>query len=165
MSWNNRGVVGISVIGNFEKDVLVKEQKQSLEKFLTVLSQKYGINTNTTITGHRACKVSEECLTRDFDIKSLVGHRDVGFTSCPGTNLYAELTNNLIPKLNKVSKNNILVANTVYKPETLIKPTSLTKPKTNIGQPTPNVPENFGPMIRIRLSVPKSKTLELEATE
>ena len=77
VSWNNRSSVGISVIGNFEVDVLVKEQQKAIEAFMTVLSKKYGIDTNITRTGHKACKVNEACLTRDFDITSLVGHRDV----------------------------------------------------------------------------------------
>lgn len=159
VNWNNRGTVGISVIGNFEVDAIVKEQQQSIGEFMVVLSKKYGIDTNVSRTGHKACKVDEECLTRDFDTTSLVGHRDIGNTSCPGTNLYAELTNTYIPKLGEATRNNVLIENPVYRPETLKPPVK--SPDINI----PPVTEHLGPMIRIKISVPNLKKIELEATE
>ncbi len=168
-SWNNRGTVGVSVIGNYEKDKLVKEQKATLEKFLTALSKKYGIDTNTTLTGHKACKVDEECMTHDYEMKGLVGHRDVGFTSCPGANLYAEINDRLLPKLNASSKGYLVNANPTIRPETIKKAKPIvivnprTDPKTNPA--TPNVATNDGPNIRIKLSVPVLKKIELEAVE
>lgn len=69
--------MGVSVIGNFESDALVKEQQASLDKLLTALTRKYGISTSTITYGHKACKVDEECATLDFEIPSIVGHRDV----------------------------------------------------------------------------------------
>lgn len=160
VTWNNRGTVGISVIGNFEKDTLVKEQRATIQKFLLAISKKYGIDTNTDQKGHKACKVEEECLTRDFDIKSLVGHRDVGYTSCPGANLYKALTETFIPELNGSTRNTTLIANSVYKPETLKK----TESTPEISKPIPE--EALGPTIRIKLSVPTNlKKIELEATE
>lgn len=158
-SWNNRSSVGVSVIGNFEKDVLVKEQQAAIGKLLSALAAKYGIDTNAKRAGHKACGVSEECMSRDFEIQGIVGHRDVGATSCPGANLYRELTDVYIPELNKTTRNNVLIANAVYKPETL-KP-AVTKPDltdTNSAAPLSN-----GPTIRVKLSIPEMKTIELEA--
>lgn len=163
VSWNNRGTVGISVIGNFEVDTLVKEQQEAIGKLLAALAKKYGIDTNIARTAHRACKVGEECLTRDSEIKSLIGHRDAGYTSCPGANLYAELTKTYVPTLGKATLGNKLVENPVYKPETLVQPTS-NPDLTDTGN-NASAQISDGPTIRVKLSLPDLKKVELEAID
>lgn len=86
--WNNKSTVGVSVMGNFMQDSVVSEQQQSLANIVTHLAQKYGIDTHKTSIGHKECATSD-CLIKDFPVANLSGHRDVGSTSCPGTNLYS----------------------------------------------------------------------------
>jgi hypothetical protein len=79
-------------MGNFENQNVVKEQKAAIISTITFLAQKYGIDIGKKTMGHKACKVGEECATRSSEILSLMGHRDIGYTSCPGANLYSLLT-------------------------------------------------------------------------
>lgn len=89
---NNLGSVWVSVIGNYEHMNLNRDQRKWLEDLLVILSKKYGINVTESTTGVRTCKNgSSECLFDESLIKRLHGHRDVGYTSCPGTNLYNTL--------------------------------------------------------------------------
>jgi hypothetical protein len=164
-NWNNSSTVGVSVIGNFETDRLVKEQKAALPIILGGLARKYGIDTNTSIMGHRACKVDDLCNTTDSLTLGIVGHRDIGATSCPGTNLYNFLLDNLRPKLAEQTRGYTLIANSVYRPETLARPIE------NPLKPTENTllvnPTNLnkGPPIRIKLSISELDRIDLEVLE
>jgi len=87
--WNNESTVGISVMGNYENATLNEAQQNALTSLTTSLSKKYGINLNTQVDSHKECKTGvASCLLIDFKTPSLVGHKDVGYTSCPGKNLY-----------------------------------------------------------------------------
>lgn len=108
-------------MGNFDGVGIVKEQKESILKTLSFLAKKYGIDTGKEADGHKACKVGQECATVDFKTTSLVGHRDVGYTSCPGKNLYTALTDNYQVQLATETKGYQLNGNRVYKPKTLYK--------------------------------------------
>ena len=107
------------MVGNFEKGVVVREQKKALFELTSALAKKYGIDTNKELMGHKACKVGEVCTTIDTLSGGIVGHRDVGFTSCPGTNLYSLLVDELRPALNAETLGYIPIANPVYRAETL----------------------------------------------
>lgn len=63
----NYHTVGINVTGNFEKEIPTKQQIDSLETLLVFLCQTYHIQP---------------------DRMTIVGHRDVNSTDCPGRNLY-----------------------------------------------------------------------------
>ncbi len=69
--------------------------------------------------GHKACKVDQECITTDALTSGIVGHRDVGFTSCPGKNLYTVLTDELRPALESETRGYTPVINPVFRPATL----------------------------------------------
>ena len=90
---NNLGSVGVSVIGNFEHMTLNKDQRKWLESVLITLAKKYGISVNEMTTGVRTCKSwsASDCLFDENSVFRLHGHRDVGYTSCPGTKLYSLL--------------------------------------------------------------------------
>lgn len=90
-SWNNRSTVGVSVIGNFEVDNVNADQEAGIKAVLQSLSKKYGIDFSKTSYSHRECKGSATCEVEDYETPNLVGHRDVGYTSCPGKNFYAML--------------------------------------------------------------------------
>ncbi len=63
----NYHTVGINVTGNFEKETPTQNQLASLEKLLVFLCQTYDIRPSAA---------------------TIVGHRDVNSTDCPGKNLY-----------------------------------------------------------------------------
>lgn len=88
--------MGVSVIGNFEVDNVNSDQEAGVKSILQSLSKKYGIDFSKTSFSHRECKSSAGCDVEDYQTPNLVGHRDVGYTSCPGANFYAK-----IPSLKK----------------------------------------------------------------
>lgn len=63
----NYHTVGVNVTGNFEKETPTKRQIASLEKLLVFLCQTYDIHPSAA---------------------TIVGHRNVNSTDCPGKNLY-----------------------------------------------------------------------------
>ena len=63
----NYHTVGINVTGNFEKETPTQNQLAALEKLLVFLCQTYDIRPSAA---------------------TIVGHRDVNSTDCPGKNLY-----------------------------------------------------------------------------
>lgn len=63
----NYHTVGINVTGNFEKETPIQSQIASLEKLLVFLCQTYDIHPSAA---------------------TIVGHRNVNSTDCPGKNLY-----------------------------------------------------------------------------
>lgn len=86
--WNNKSTVGISVMGNFQNDSVIQDQEDGVRRAVNYLVAKYGVDLSKTSIGHKECKTSDTCLLKDFSVPNLIGHRDVGFTSCPGDNLY-----------------------------------------------------------------------------
>ena len=69
----NYHTVGINVTGNFEKEVPTDAQMKSLTELVTALCRIYHIDPGPA---------------------TIVGHRDVNSTDCPGKNLYR-----LLPQL------------------------------------------------------------------
>ncbi|MFC1678854.1 peptidoglycan recognition family protein, partial [Elusimicrobiota bacterium] len=67
----NRGNIGISLMGNFNKQQPTKEQLESLTRLAAFLAMKYGID-----------------VTREGKFE---GHYRYGNTSCPGKNVIAVL--------------------------------------------------------------------------
>lgn len=101
----------MSVMGNFMVDSVVSEQREAVANMVEYLSKKYGIDIHKTSTGHKECK-DDTCLLDDFPIPNLTGHREIGFTSCPGDNLFA-----LIEDLRKTETASIgrkVVINSTY---------------------------------------------------
>ncbi len=92
--WNNKSSVGVSIMGNFQTDHLVGEQETALKNIIEFLSKKYGIDVQKTSVGHRECPSngSQPCtLLQDYQTYNLLWHKEVGYTSCPGSNLVSIL--------------------------------------------------------------------------
>jgi len=81
---SNVNTIGISLMGNFMRDQPTKNQVSSLAKLINALARKYNLNVGGNNTFHGESK------------STLLGHRDLGATSCPGDNLY-----NVLPLLRK----------------------------------------------------------------
>lgn len=138
--WNNKSSVGVSVMGNFMVDSVVAEQEQAVKDAIEYLSKKYGIDIHKTSIGHKECK-DDSCLLSDFSVPNLTGHREIGFTSCPGDNLFVLL--NDIRKTETASIGRTPIVNPAYR-------------STQVASIAPSTPSNAlldkGPTIRIRLS-------------
>lgn len=67
---HNYNSIGINVTGNFEEEIPTDAQLQSLEQLIAALCRLYGITPTD---------------------QTIIGHRDVNSTDCPGRYLYAKL--------------------------------------------------------------------------
>lgn len=106
-SYNNIGSVGVSVLGNYENSSLNYSQETSLKNFIDYLTTKYGINVNSQVKWFKKC-LSTKCYPIQMvTTPALIGHMDVGYTDCPGKNIYnklpwwrAQIAKNIAPILN-----------------------------------------------------------------
>lgn len=92
-SYNNIGSVGISLLGTYDTTPLNSLQENSLKNLVYTLSQKYNININDSVMGFYPCSVASCYPIKVVYTKALLGHRDVGVTSCPGNAIYNQLGN------------------------------------------------------------------------
>jgi hypothetical protein len=128
--YNNRSTIGISVMGNMENHDITDAQLLSLQKLILFLSKKYGIDLSKNIDFHKECK-GEKCSwpMNSFSTKSLVWHRDVGFTVCPWEYLYKRL-DDFIEYLAPDTKWYTTIKNTKWKIENISSPKTITKQTT-----------------------------------
>jgi hypothetical protein len=109
--WNNKSTVGVSVMGNFMIDSVVAEQEQAVKNVIEHLSKKYGIDIHRTSMGHKECK-KNDCLLEDFKTPNLIGHKEVGFTSCPWENLFTVIENIRTSERASIGRSMIINPNT-----------------------------------------------------
>ena len=76
------------------------------------LSIKYGIDLSKSSIGHKECS-NTGCIINDFPTPNITGHKEVGFTSCPGNNLFSLMED--IRSTDTESLGRSLVMNPVYK--------------------------------------------------
>ncbi|MFA6090732.1 MAG: N-acetylmuramoyl-L-alanine amidase [Candidatus Gracilibacteria bacterium] len=138
--WNNKSSVGVSIMGNFMTDSVVTEQEESMKTIVEYLSKKYGIDIHKTSVGHKECQKST-CIIEDFNTPNLAGHKEVGFTSCPGDNLFALVQN--WRKNETFSIGRSLITNPNYEATKIASLDSQISNTQTLGK---------GPLIRIRLS-------------
>lgn len=162
---NNLGTVGVSLIGNFDVNSVPQIQYDSLKNFLVFLSKKYGINVLEDTTGFRECAKGSPstCLIDERPVKRLHAHRDVGYTSCPGANLYAMMDDlrssvaqsvgSVIPVINP-EPYKIQAAPPEDWVEYIVGKSSSTSVVTKTLSPTQVSPSLGGAPIRIKLSYP-----------
>lgn len=149
--------MGVSVIGNFEVDNLNVDQEAGVKSILQSLSKKYGIDFTKTSYSHRECKSSASCDAEDYETANLVGHKDVGYTSCPGANFYAK-----IPALKKEATYSLglkAVDNPKYASYLANKSAQTASAQISPSQ-NKNLPK--GPAVRILLSYPSQDSVSVE---
>ncbi len=76
---NNTRTVGIALMGNFEVEEPTQAQMKSLQKLIAYLGNKYDIDLNGTTVFHGKT------------LPTIVGHRDLLSTTCPGYYAYGVL--------------------------------------------------------------------------
>jgi N-acetylmuramoyl-L-alanine amidase/Stage II sporulation protein len=162
--WNNAGTVWISVIGNYETLHLNRDQKAWIEQAITYFAEKYGIDLTKSVSGVKVCKTGECTLFVDVTTSSLIWHRDVWYTSCPGANIYSEIPG----WISSLTRSYTLVDNPIvwpieYATENTSSTTPVSSTPTNIAPiwkkilpPKSRFP--LGPTIDIRLSYPTTNT-------
>ncbi len=161
---NNLGSVWVSVIGNYENMTLNKDQRKWLENVLVELSRKYGISVSGMTTWVRTCKSwsPTDCLFDENAVFRLQGHRDVGYTSCPGTKLYVllpEFRTNISSIVGTVSP----VINTITPKIDPVPVEDAVKYVTFASPPVISVNPgiNMGKPIKIKLSYPHEKEIQI----
>ncbi len=75
----NPGSIGISVLGNYDNDTVTTATKNALINFIGYKGIQNNINPTTV------------SYFVDRNMPGVIGHRDVDYTSCPGTDLYADV--------------------------------------------------------------------------
>ena len=87
-AYNNMGTVGISVLGDYSRDHLNRDQIAGIERSITMMASKYGITLSDSKKWVRKCLTASCDLFDVVTSKSLIGHQDIGHTSCPGSDIY-----------------------------------------------------------------------------
>lgn len=85
---NNLWSVGVSVIGNYSDNTINRDQKRGIIEIVTHLATKYGIDPSLRTTWARPCGSWESCIWKKVDVPTILGHRDLSITACPGNHLY-----------------------------------------------------------------------------
>ena len=98
--YNNTPSIGIGMIGNFNEEKPTGAQVKSLIKLLTALAKEYEINPEDSVMYHK--KIKNDPYLQSSPNYTIAGHRDAGYTSCPGENLYK-----MLPDIREVVKNNL----------------------------------------------------------
>ncbi|QQS00532.1 MAG: N-acetylmuramoyl-L-alanine amidase [Austwickia sp.] len=81
LSNNDRGV-GVSMLGNYEQEVLSSSARSALVKLLAWKASLHGINPLGSTTWYNNKTERYETMP------TINGHRDTYYTACPGANLY-----------------------------------------------------------------------------
>lgn len=179
--YNNRGTVGIVVLGDYTQNHLNQEQIAGLEKLIPFLAQKYGITLSANVDGVECINAACDTLKKNTT-KSLIGHRDVRATDCPWENVYPLITKWLTefdtvyaPVLNPESiniepipsykiMNLTLRVDPIPAPIVIASSLSAMKPpvlKVDIPKPI----RYTGPKFRVKLSYPDSQSIILATAD
>ena len=181
-AYNNMGTVGIVVLGNYSVNTLNRDQIAGLERLIPMLAKKYGITLSREAIG-TPCASSDCRSLQIVKTQSLLGHRDVRSTACPGTNLYpyiskwiASLDQVYMPVLNQAyaiepvppeRKMNMALRQ-------IIAPQGNIFPVANAGsapalspRPTVIIPavRYIWPKFRVRLSYPNQSSVTLSTAD
>ncbi|HRY59976.1 MAG TPA: N-acetylmuramoyl-L-alanine amidase [Patescibacteria group bacterium] len=76
----NYGTIGISVMGDYTTREFTEQQTQALADLIAYKSFQNGIDPTGMV------------YLKDKTISTVVGHRDLNATLCPGTNIYTKIT-------------------------------------------------------------------------
>lgn len=72
-----------------------------------MVARKYGITLSNQVAGVHVCNTATCSPLQIFTGSALLGHRDIGTTSCPGDNLHVNISG-FINRLNKIYSTPIL---------------------------------------------------------
>lgn len=87
---NNASSIGISLMWNFETDTPTEAQLRALLNLTTALAKYYHINPNWTTYTFQTNTTKEPYVTAKKN-PTILWHKDITSTACPGKNLYTLL--------------------------------------------------------------------------
>ena len=180
-AYNNMGTVGVVVLGNYSANTLNRDQIAGLERLIPMLAKKYGITLSQEAIG-TPCASSDCSSLQIVKTQSLLGHRDVRSTDCPGANLYpyiakwiASLDKAYTPVLNQVyaiepvpaERKMNLSLKKIISPQGGIFPAANAVSAAVLSPRTTIVPavRYIWPKFRVRLSYPDSTSLVLATAD
>ena len=76
----NYGTIGIVLIGDYDVRNVEQAQQDALANLIAYKSYQYGINPDSMV------------YLKNKNIQTVVGHRDLNSTNCPGTSLYGRVS-------------------------------------------------------------------------
>lgn len=101
----NKGTFGVSVMGTYDKPA-PQAVVDALVRVIQWQSAKWGWKVDSTMkltsAGGPGAKKPKGAV---FELPRVIGHRDVGFTDCPGDGLYSQ-----IPEIRKLAASNPIQA-------------------------------------------------------
>jgi hypothetical protein len=93
--WNNSSSIGIALMGNFSANNPNPVQMNALKRLVSHLAIKNKLHPNKKTLYHRECAFAScdpsELLSSYTVESSIIGHRDAGYTICPGELLHKQL--------------------------------------------------------------------------
>ena len=88
----NSGSIGVSVMGNFDTAQMPEAAKESVARLLAWKLDLHHIDVDGSVKVTSQCSVSCKVPAgMSITIPTVVGHRDLGLSSCPGRYGYAQL--------------------------------------------------------------------------
>ena len=99
-SYNNVATIGISLFGNVENYSPTQAQVNALTDLITALSKKYNIDPAGSEFYFSPTTTSPYIVAKK--LPTIVGHKDVAATACPGKLLYP-----LLPSIRTEVKNRL----------------------------------------------------------
>lgn len=180
-AYNNMGTVGVVVLGNYSANTLNRDQIAGLERLIPMLAKKYGITLSQEAIG-TPCARSDCSSLQIVKTQSLLGHRDVRSTDCPGANLYpyiakwiASLDKAYTPVLNQVyaiepvppERKMNMALREIISPQGGIFPAANAVSAEVLSPRTTIVPavRYIWPKFRVRLSYPDQANLTLSTAD
>ncbi len=97
------------MIGNYENEKPTDKMIQAVVKLSAALSRYYNINPSKQVIVHKAQK--DKPYIGDYKARALMGHKDSGWTLCPGKNVYAlmsDIRSKVIKELHKTPKKEVI---------------------------------------------------------
>ncbi|MDR0281838.1 MAG: peptidoglycan recognition protein family protein [Candidatus Peribacteria bacterium] len=82
VAYNNIPSIGISLMGNYEEVQPTEDQIRALVNLLTALAKKYNINPEAKERYHQTMATYPYISSKQS--RTIVGHRDIVATACPG---------------------------------------------------------------------------------
>ena len=170
-AYNNMGTVWVSVLWNYSKNNLNRDQIAWLESIIVSLAQKYWITLSDNKKWVKRCDKLGCRLFETVTTKSLLGHTDVGFTDCPGDDIHDRISD-MIQRLNRSYKPVLNPINWPIQPlpRDLVLNRELKTVVTEIPSTSPTIApiksvRYIGQKFRVKLSYPDATNIVLATAD
>jgi hypothetical protein len=86
----NQGSAGVALIGNYDSSTVTPAARSALARLIAWRLDVAHVDPSTTFTWRSTGNPKFPSGT-NITLRTISGHRDTGYTTCPGSNLYGEL--------------------------------------------------------------------------